>query len=122
MLNICVTALPSAFPETFFKPIQRIKDCLSFKLVSGTTHCPSIGMKYCVFSVLIFFGALFLNTWMYRILKGIHGFNFWVPVVLTLIFLLSALTSWWNSLMLVKLECDSPFCLVPSEENQTFFV
>lgn len=27
--------------------------------------------------------------------------------------------SWWNSLIL---DCDSPFCLAPSEENQTFSV
>ena len=59
---------------------------------------------------------------MYCILKRTHGLNFWGPVVLTLIFLFSALMSWCNSLLLVKLEYDSPFCLVPSEENQTFFV
>lgn len=110
------------FQSWFLGLFQRIKNCLSCKLGSGSISCPSAGMKQCISQALIFFGALFLNSWMCCILKGPPGFNFWVPVGLTLIFLSPALMSWWNSLMLVRLDCDSLFCLAPSEENQTFAV
>lgn len=46
---------------------------------------------------------------MYCDLKETHGFNFWVPVVLTLIFLFSALMSQWNSVYLSSFNVSHPF-------------